>query len=124
RLVSFDVDRRRHGAIVVRQSFLYRRRSGGGGGDDFSIEHRVEYSIGSGGGDGDGDVVMANEVVVMGGGEWQAMVEAGEMRSLARVGLAWEVPRGTRLAYYGRGPHENYPDRNRGCDATTPTTTA
>jgi hypothetical protein len=40
------------------------------------------------------------------------------------VGLAWEVPREARLAYYGRGPHENYPDRNRGCGATTPTTTA
>ncbi|ELR19731.1 glycosyl hydrolases family 2, TIM barrel domain containing protein [Acanthamoeba castellanii str. Neff] len=113
RLVAFDVDRRDHGAIVVRQSFLYRRRSGGGDADDFSVEHRVEYSIGSGG-DGGGDVVMANEVVVMGGGEWQAMVEAGELLSLARVGLAWEVPREARLAYYGRGPHENYPDRNRG----------
>ena len=34
---------------------------------------------------------------------------------LARVGVTFELPPGfDRLRYYGRGPLENYPDRNRG----------
>lgn len=36
-----------------------------------------------------------------------------DLADLPRVGATFDVPaRFTRLRYYGRGPHENYPDRN------------
>ena len=36
------------------------------------------------------------------------------MADLPRVGVTFSVePRFTRLRWFGRGPHENYPDRNR-----------
>ncbi|MGB0113913.1 MAG: glycoside hydrolase family 2 TIM barrel-domain containing protein, partial [Ilumatobacteraceae bacterium] len=38
-----------------------------------------------------------------------------ELDDLARVGVTFELPAGhDRLRWYGRGPLENYPDRNRG----------
>ena len=36
------------------------------------------------------------------------------LADLPRVGVMFSVePRFTRLRWFGRGPHENYPDRNR-----------
>jgi beta-galactosidase len=36
------------------------------------------------------------------------------LADLARVGVTFDVdPRFDRLRWFGRGPHENYPDRNR-----------
>ncbi len=38
-----------------------------------------------------------------------------DLDDIARVGVTFELPPGfDRLRYYGRGPLENYPDRNRG----------
>ncbi|HUS41029.1 MAG TPA: glycoside hydrolase family 2 TIM barrel-domain containing protein [Ilumatobacteraceae bacterium] len=38
-----------------------------------------------------------------------------DLDDLARVGVTFELPSGVdRLSYYGRGPLENYPDRNGG----------
>ena len=37
------------------------------------------------------------------------------MADLPRVGVAFALPaRFSQMRWYGRGPHENYPDRNRG----------
>jgi hypothetical protein len=135
RLVAFDVVADHHdgdhgdgGVIIIRQSFLYHRRQLPAHllhhdgrcitkedlQEDVFIEHRVEYTIDR----VSSAVEMTNEVVI-GGSVWHAIVSGddagqGALRSLPRVGLAWEVPHDARLTYYGRGPHENYPDRNRG----------
>jgi len=53
---------------------------------------------------GDGTQVHHHEVVV-----------PAELDDLARVGVTFELPPGfDRVRWYGRGPLENYPDRNRG----------
>jgi beta-galactosidase len=37
-----------------------------------------------------------------------------DLADLGRVGVTWRVPaRYSRMRWFGRGPHENYPDRNR-----------
>jgi beta-galactosidase len=52
----------------------------------------------------DGSVVHSHEVVV-----------PDDLVDLARVGVTFELARGfDRVRWYGRGPLENYPDRNRG----------
>ena len=41
------------------------------------------------------------------------VVVPDELADLPRIGATFDVPvRFTHLRYYGRGPHENYPDRN------------
>ena len=41
------------------------------------------------------------------------VVVPDEFHDLPRIGATFEVPaRFTHVRYYGRGPHENYPDRN------------
>ncbi|MEZ5249658.1 MAG: beta-galactosidase small subunit [Ilumatobacteraceae bacterium] len=43
------------------------------------------------------------------------VVVPDELADLARVGVTFELPAGfERLRWFGRGPFENYPDRNRG----------
>ena len=43
------------------------------------------------------------------------VVVPDHLDDVARVGVTFELPSGfDRLRYYGRGPLENYPDRNRG----------
>ncbi len=43
------------------------------------------------------------------------VVVPDDLDDLARVGVTFELPAGfDRVRYYGRGPLENYPDRNRG----------
>ncbi len=52
----------------------------------------------------DGTVVHHHEVVV-----------PDDLVDLARIGITFELGRGfDRVRWYGRGPLENYPDRNRG----------
>jgi beta-galactosidase len=42
------------------------------------------------------------------------VVVADHLADLARVGISFSLPgRFDRIDWYGRGPHENYPDRNR-----------
>ena len=60
-------------------------------------EHVVEHSD-------DGSQAHAHTVVV-----------PDHLDDVARVGVTFQLPPGfDRLRYYGRGPLENYPDRNRG----------
>ncbi len=51
-----------------------------------------------------------------GGREYHhTVVVPEELADLPRVGVTFSVPgRFTRMRWCGRGPHENYPDRNRG----------
>jgi beta-galactosidase len=43
------------------------------------------------------------------------VVVPDDLDDLARVGVTFELARGfDRVRWYGRGPLENYPDRNRG----------
>ncbi len=60
-------------------------------------DHRVEALD-------DGSVLHTHTVVV-----------PDDLDDLARVGVTFELPAGfDRVRWYGRGPLENYPDRNRG----------
>ncbi len=47
---------------------------------------------------------------------WRHRVEVPEtLADLPRIGVMFELPeRFSELRWHGRGPHENYPDRNRG----------
>ena len=47
---------------------------------------------------------------------WRHVVEVpDQLADLPRVGVSFTVPSGfDRMRWFGRGPHENYPDRNRG----------
>jgi beta-galactosidase len=67
------------------------------GADDLvEHRHRIERD--------DGSMVHHHEVVVPDG-----------LVDLARIGITFELGRGfDRVRWYGRGPLENYPDRNRG----------
>ncbi len=69
--------------------------------DDFpaGIEQRQTYTV-----YGSGDILIENRI------------EAGrELPLLPRVGLTLQLPRGfEQFTWYGRGPHENYVDRNTG----------
>ena len=63
------------------------------------VEHRHQVSHGA-----DGSAIHHHEVVV-----------PDELGDLARLGVTFELGRGVdRVRWYGRGPLENYPDRNRG----------
>ena len=63
------------------------------------ISHRAEYTI-----YGSGDVIIANTI--------KADLA---IRSLPRVGLTMRLPgEFEQFSWYGRGPHENYIDRNTG----------
>jgi beta-galactosidase len=60
------------------------------------VEHRVERTV------LDADTVEYRHVVVV----------PDELADLARVGVTFALPgRFMRLRWFGRGPHENYPDR-------------
>jgi beta-galactosidase/beta-glucuronidase len=63
------------------------------------FEHRQTYTI-----YGNGDILIENQI------------EAGQnLPPLPRIGLTLALPGGfERFAWYGRGPHENYIDRNVG----------
>ena len=66
----------------------------------------------------DADVVESNTDVqtrVDGSVRYEhTVVVPNELDDLPRIGATFEVPaRFTRVRYYGRGPHENYTDRNR-----------
>jgi len=66
--------------------------------DDF-VEHRHRIERYD-----DGSIVHHHEVVV-----------PDDLTDLARIGITFELGRGfDRVRWYGRGPLENYPDRNRG----------
>lgn len=68
-------------------------------GCDDSINHQQTTTI-----YGSGDVVIENTV--------EANIEAD---TLPRIGLKMQMPPGfEQLTWYGRGPHENYIDRNAG----------
>jgi beta-galactosidase len=70
---------------------------------DQHLEHRHDVEIGSDGSDVR-QVVHHHEVVV-----------PDEFDDLGRVGVTFELPAEfDRVRWYGRGPKENYPDRNRG----------
>jgi beta-galactosidase len=54
----------------------------------------------------DGRLEIGNEIVL-----------GAALRDLPRVGVRLDLPAGfRRLAYFGRGPHENYPDRKTAAD--------
>jgi len=62
------------------------------------------------------DAVFESSFEVLGGGEVMVShfvsLGANDMTDLPRVGCAWiAAPEFQQLKYYGRGPHENYPDR-------------
>lgn len=64
---------------------------------DELVEHRVARQVG-----GDGSVVLHHRVVV-----------PEHLADMPRVGVSFHVAsRFDRLRWFGRGPHENYPDRN------------
>jgi len=66
---------------------------------DELVEHRHDVE-----GLADGSVVHTHEVVV-----------PDRLHDLARIGVTFELRRGFhRLRWFGKGPLENYPDRNRG----------
>jgi beta-galactosidase len=66
---------------------------------DELVEHR--HRVGT---SGNGSEVHSHEIVV-----------PGDLDDLARIGVTFELRPGfDRLRWYGRGPLENYPDRNRG----------
>ena len=45
----------------------------------------------------------------------QALTPQGDLPDLPRIGLQFRLPSAfNRLAWYGRGPHETYPDRKQG----------
>ncbi len=68
-------------------------------GKSANISHRAEYTI-----YGSGDVVIASTI--------ETNVATN---SLPRVGLTMQLPAGfEQFQWYGRGPHENYVDRNIG----------
>jgi len=114
-LVSFEIDRSlmaNSGIIKLHSATIYKPEGGGEEEeeeDSFHAEHQIEYTIHR-----SGEVGLSNRVV-MGGGRWWLAMSQGELKTLPRVGLLWEVPHQLDLTYYGRGPHENYPDRCHGC---------
>ncbi len=66
---------------------------------DELVEHTHRVQVGA-----DGSVIHRHTVVV-----------PDEFDDLGRVGATFELPVGfDRLRWFGRGPGENYPDRNRG----------
>ena len=66
---------------------------------DDVVEHRHDVEV-----QDDGSVIHAHTVVV-----------PPELTDLARVGVTFQLPgRFRSVNWYGRGPLENYPDRNRG----------
>jgi len=68
-------------------------------GKSAGVTHHAEYTV-----FGSGDVVVANSI--------NTQLAAN---SLPRVGLQMQLPAGfEQFTWYGRGPHENYIDRNAG----------
>ncbi len=66
---------------------------------DELVDHTHRVEVGD-----DGSVVHRHAIVV-----------PDEFQDLGRVGAMFELPAGfDRLRWFGRGPDENYPDRNRG----------
>ena len=66
---------------------------------DELVDHTHRVEVGD-----DGSVIHRHTIVV-----------PDEFRDLGRVGAMFELPAGfDRLRWFGRGPAENYPDRNRG----------
>jgi beta-galactosidase len=82
------VTRDERGVVV---NALYRTSTGG------EIPHRMRITR-------DGDSVTVEETATI----------PAELNDLARVGTVLELPSGLEtLSWYGRGPHESYPDRKR-----------
>ena len=85
------IDRSADGSVVVRSR--YRTAAG------HRIEHRMLVTSGP-----DGTIRVEEEAVI-----------PDELDDLARVGTVLEVTAGHEdLEWFGRGPHETYPDRKRG----------
>ena len=91
----------RLGAHTVR--VVVRARSGAEGYPGI-FEHEHEYTV-----YGSGDVVLRNTVVA-----------SADLPPLPRIGVTMALPGGfEQLTWYGRGPHENYIDRNVGAPVST-----
>jgi beta-galactosidase len=77
----------------------WQRAGVDGRGADELVDHRHDIEQRD-----DGSVIHHHEVVV-----------PDDLVDLARIGVTFELGRGfDRVRWYGRGPLENYPDRNRG----------
>ncbi len=84
------VTRDERGVVV---DAVYRTTTG------IEIPHRMRVT-----GDGDGSVTIHETAII-----------PAELNDLARVGTVLELAAGIEsVAWYGRGPHESYPDRKRG----------
>ncbi len=71
--------------------------------EEGSINHECIYKI-----SGDGKIAMSNTMTPTG---------FSEMVALPRVGLKMALAKGLdNVAWYGRGPQENYPDRNEAAE--------
>lgn len=96
--------------VKIRSSSVYRPRTASSADalneEALVVHHRVEYIIDDGG----TRVQMANEVEIK-GEAWDRAQLDGDLKTLPRVGLLFEVEHESRIAYHGRGPHENYADR-------------
>ncbi|MHC5056810.1 MAG: beta-galactosidase, LacZ type [Planctomycetota bacterium] len=89
---------RREGPSVVKITVDTVAR---GGGSEFPVKHKHTYTV-----YGSGDVVVTNRI------------DADKrLPDLPRVGVTMTLPGGLeRFRWFGRGPHENYVDRNTGAE--------
>lgn len=72
-----------------------------GGGSELSVKQKHAYTV-----YGSGDVVVTNRIDA-----------DGKLPDLPRVGVTMTLPGGLEdFAWLGRGPHENYVDRNAGAE--------
>jgi len=95
RLVSFDAERQGGGVVRIRVVMDERGAHGVG------FEHTTVYTVHA-----DGSIVVDN-----------AFVPVGELPPLPRLGVRLSVDAALdRLTWFGRGPHESYPDRKAGAD--------
>ncbi len=102
---SFDVTQEQDGSAKVRVLKNYKYNGG-------SLEHRIEYGV-----FGNGVIHIVNKVAPTG---------LKKLQVLPRVGLKLALNGALeKVAWYGRGPHENYPDRKTsaflGCYESTVT---
>ncbi len=95
--------RRRDGAVVVVATHELRGTSA-----DAVVQHRTRCTIGA-----DGTMTFDEDVHI-----------PAAFTDLPRVGIVFSLRPGfEELAWYGRGPHESYPDRARGAAIGTWTST-
>jgi len=76
------------GIIKLHSATIYKPKGSGEEEeeDSFRTEHQVKYTIHR-----SGEVGLSNRIV-MGGGRWWLAMNQGELKTLPRVGLVWEVP--------------------------------